>query len=250
MISYRLHKPSTAIGTPLLPKWPLLIPRRKTRSFCCGSTGVGKSTVGVALMEQYHWWYPRDRIIIVDTKGRFVPAHVDTDLVFPEGPMARNHGRIDGVVVNGQFLRRADAIMWPKETVFVIQDPEEALKFMARLYHDSDARSPVMVYFDESTEFFSATWIAPQVRRIVNGGREKGLGMFVISQGALGVHRDVLKNSERLYIMTMYNDRDRGRIVEVANVPNSRQFEEVIDRYWCHMIEQGHPKVYRFKVTI
>lgn len=243
MITYR-----TLSNTVKAEQWPILIPRRKTRSFCCGSTGVGKSTVGCALLEQYHFWYPKDRIVIVDTKERFVAASVETDLIFPEGPFSRNHGKVDGVAVNGQFLHRSDAIMWPKETVFVVQDAGEAYKFLGRLYKNADAREPVLIYFDESMDFIKSNWVAWPLYRILKQGREKGIGLFIISQGALGVQRDILGQAERLYIMTMYNNRDRERIVEVANVPNPQQFKEVIPIHKCDMIEQGHPKVYEFSV--
>ena len=228
--------------------WPILIPKPKTRNFLVGSVGSGKSTVGATLLEHYHWYYPKHEIYIIDPKERFFSDKSDSSLLFPDGVKAINHGRMDGVTVNARFLEHADDFRFG-DTCFVIQNQDEVSKLLDWVWKHHDVRQPKLLYFDESVDYGSSRYIDPGLKRIIQMGREKGIGHLTINQRPKDIPQIFLSESERLYVMYLGDDYDRKRIVDVINVPDKKQFERPMPQYVCAMIESGKEQVRKFKVA-
>lgn len=235
-----------------LPKpkelWTVVIPRPKTRNFLVGSVGSGKSTIGATLLEHYHWYYPKHEIYIIDPKERFFSDTTDSKLLFPDGVKAVNHGRMDGVTVNARLLKDVNDFRYGA-SVCLVQDADQVDELLQWVWKHHDVRKPTLLYFDESVDYGTSRYINPYLKRIIQMGREKGIGHLTINQRPKDIPQIFLSESERLYVMYLGDDYDRKRIVDVVNVPDKRQFEEPMPQYVCAMVESGKQQVVRFKIS-
>jgi len=221
--------------------WRRLTPKPKSRSLIVGSVGSGKSTVGATLLEAYHSYYPTHRIYIIDPKHRFVARRYDTGRIFPEGVTARNHGRIDGVAVNGRLLVNADGYRWPHDRIFVVQDLRKTLHLFDWLFDKSDVREPVMIYNDESLDMHRNNQMDWRMGRIVQMGREKGIGHMTVSQRPKRIDMRFISESERLYVGTLHNVNDRKALADTVSVPDAKRLLVPMERHVFWMIDQADP---------
>lgn len=215
-----------------------------------GSVGSGKSTVGAALLECYHKFYPSHPVYIIDPKHRFVVGQYKTTAIFPDGTTARNHGRVEGVTVNGYLLKTFDGYRRHNASVFVIQDVGLALQTFDRLFKKSDVRKPVMIYNDESMDFHRNGLVDYRFKRIIQMGREKGLGHITINQRPKRIDTTLISESERLYVGTLHNINDRKALEETVSIPNSKNLLIPMERHVFWMIDQVKPEFsMRFRIA-
>lgn len=200
--------------------WKEVTPRPRSRTLILGATGSGKSTLGCTLLESYHEQHPRDVIYIMDPKERFVPRDNDSTRLFPDGPTARIHGRVEGVAVNAVLLRNPYGFRWDHERCFLVQDWDKITETLDYLWANHDVRRPVMVYNDESLELHNeAARIHPSMRRLIQMGREKGLGHITISQRPMGIGKTLRTETDKLFIGCLFDPGDLKAVSSLANVP-------------------------------
>lgn len=232
--------------------WKLRTPTPRSRTLIVGSVGSGKSTLGAALLESYHGLHPLHRIFIIDPKERFVPRQYETGRIFPFGFTARRHTRVDGVTVNAVHIRGLVGYRWPKdETVFLIQDEDKALEAFEWLYRNHDVRKPILIYNDESFDIHNkAGLVDPSFRKIIQMGREKGLGHITINQRPARIDRTLITESDYLYVGRLNSLSDRKRISEEANILNQRDLWQPMPKRCFWFIDQaGGRSGERFTIT-
>lgn len=230
--------------------WSRITPRPRSRNLIVGSVGSGKSTVGASLLESYHSDHPGHRIYLVDPKHRFVPVQAKTGRVFPEGTTARNHGRVDGVSVNARLLRDVDGYRWENDRIFLVQDHAKTLELYSYLFEHADVRQPVMVYNDESFDMHRAGQVDWRFRRLVQMGREKGIGHITVNQRPKRIDVTLISESERLYVGTLHNVNDRKALADTVSVPNAKELLVPMPQHVFWMIDQSRPEnSVKFRIT-
>lgn len=222
--------------------WRVLTPRPKTRNLIVGSVGSGKSTFGSAILENYHRFWPSHRIYIIDPKQRFVVAKSENPLIFPEGTTAKNHGRVEGVTVNGKLYRGRIGDRRQEISVYVVQDVGVALELYDKLFKEADVRYPVMIYNDESMDLHRSGLLDYRFKRIVQMGREKGIGHITINQRPKRIDVTLISESERLYVGTLHNINDRRALSETVSIPEAKKLLTPMGRHVFWMIDQVHPE--------
>lgn len=219
--------------------WEQLVPRPKSRNLIVGSVGSGKSTLGCALLESYHSQYPGHTIIIIDPKHRFVPLPAEGTRLFPAGFGSKPHGRIEGVGTTARLLGTT-----PKfgrlSGVILIHDLGAALDVFERVFDESDVRRPVLLYNDESMDFHRNGLVDYRFKRIIQMGREKGLGHITINQRPKRIDVTLISESERLYIGTLHNINDRRALFETVALPDAKRLLEPMPEHTFWMIDQAH----------
>jgi hypothetical protein len=232
--------------------WRVITPIKRSRSFICGSTGSGKSTLGAALLEQYHRYYPAHHLLIVDPKRRFFAAPEDHPArLFPDGYTASPHGRREGVSVAAEPLHEVGA--WHmRHPVLVVQDDDRALDAMSWLYRHADVRKPWMVYVDEAHHFQSIQGRAfGPLGTLISEGREIGIGLIAIHQRPRRLDVGHISEAQRLYIGTLHNADDRIHLARTVALPNPERLREPMPLHTFMLANQTHPaQSFMFKIGV
>lgn len=171
--------------------------------------------------------------------------------IFPQGFAARNHGRIDGVAVNARRLVRIDGYRFPKERIFLLQDEDKALELFEWLFRHADVRRPVIVYNDESFDLHRAGRVDYRFKRIIQMGREKGLGHITINQRPANIDVTLRSESDNLYIGQLHNPDDRKRVAECANVADQKALHTPLPRHeWLYVNQHNRAHNLRFTIAV
>jgi len=224
----------------LASNWKQLVPKPKSRNLIVGSVGSGKSTLGCALLDGYHSDYPSHAVVIVDPKHRFVPVAPTNSALFPEGYGSRNHGRIEGVATSARLLsvvpRRGKL-----EGCVLIHDLGTALELFDYAFEHADVRKPVLFYNDESMDLHRNGMVDYRFKRIVQMGREKGLGHITINQRPKRIDVTLISESERIYIGTLHNINDRRALYETVAIADAKRLLEPMPAHVFWMVDQKDP---------
>lgn len=227
--------------------WRALTPKPFTRSLIVGSVGTGKSTIGCSILESYHKFFPSHEIYIIDPKQRFFAKKKDKEntstKIFPDGFIATNHGRRDGVAVYAQNLRFADELRSKKQKVFICQDPDECIGLFSWMFTNHDIRKRKMLcYLDESFDFVKNVRANPELRKLIQMGRELGIGMVIVNQRPSYIDATFISEANRLYIGTLHNSNDRKRLAETVAIPRAKELLVPMEKHTFWMINQNKPE--------
>lgn len=233
--------------------WRALCPPPCSRGFIVGSVGSGKSTVGGGILEAYHRFFASHRLFIVDPKHRFFAQKTNTHLLFPSGVTSSNHGRRDGVTVNATLLKGVGKLgrySIPDSGTFVIQDTEDCLEFFDWILKHHDVRKPVLIYLDESFDFMRGVRAYPLLRKIIQMGREMGIGILIVNQRPSYVDATFISESERLYVGTLHNVNDRKKLADTVAIPNAQDLLIPMPKHTFWLINQAKPESsFQFRLT-
>ena len=191
-----------------------------TRNFIVASVGSGKSTLGCVILDKYHEIYPNHRIYIVDYKRRFFSdSDNDHARLFPYGTHATIMGRREGVIVNGKLGNHPAQWIMPRGGVRIIQDEESAEYFCEWIFNHHDIRRPVLIYFDETFDIMGSGHRAnPALRRIIQMGRELGIGLLLINQRPSWIDRTFMTEADVIYYGQLHSRNDRLYVLEETAV--------------------------------
>ncbi len=221
-------------------QWRRIVPPKECRATFLGSTGTGKSTLEAALLEHYRLFYPAHPIILADPKRRFFPVHdPHSRALFPRGYHRQNFGRRDGVHINARRVEKPVKLR-PGSTV-VVQDVRAMLEWCNWLYHNADVRLPTLLVFDEALQFQRGNQVLFPLRRLIQEGRELGIGIWVVHQRPRRLDTRHISESERLYIGNLYHEDDRKYLMKEAATDLSRWLAKPFPPYTFMMANQAHP---------
>ena len=225
--------------------WKALTPKPFSRSLIVGSVGTGKSTVGCSILESYHRYFPAHEIYIIDPKQRFFAKRNEEESprLFPEGFTAINHGRRDGVSVHAHLLRFAEELRPRKQKVFLCQDPEECNNLFSWMFINHDIRKRKMLcYLDESFDFVKNVRAQPELRKLIQMGRELGIGLVIVNQRPSYIDATFISEANRLYIGTLHNSNDRKRLADTVAIPNAKELLVPMQKHTFWMVNQNKPE--------
>lgn len=229
-------------------------PRSRSRSFIVAWTGSGKSTLAAALLEEYHRLHPRHVLYLIDPKRRFVPVEIPsqddyTGPIFPDGPASQNFGRRDGVAVVGDFLTKARTPPDRGPAVFVVQDEASIHELCEWLYKHATVRRPSLLFADESFDLVSRRQHDP-FRRLIQQGREIGVGSVVINQRPANIDQTWITESQQLYVGRLTKPEDRDRMVKASAVEQAWPIlAKPIPKFQWVYIDQENERFTRFRLT-
>jgi len=176
---------------------------------------------------------------VIDPKGRYVAIDdEESGLVFPDGVTAVNHGRIDGVTVNARLIRDPYGFRFKGERTFLVQGVEKTFELFDWLFHNADVRIPTLLFNDESFDFMRGVRADPSFRRIVQLGRELGIGHVTINQRPSWIDATLLSESERLYVGSLNYAGDRKKVAEIAAIEDARRLLSPLRRRHFLMVDQ------------
>lgn len=223
--------------------WNRITPRPNSRSLICGSVGSGKSTLGCTLLESYRSAHPLHPIYIVDPKKRFFPVDPEKygPRLFPRGAAATNHGKTDGVSVCAYLLRDEDGYNKPHDRTFLIQSHAKSLEFFSHIFEAADVRRPTLLYMDETHDYFRGGRADYRLRRIIQMGRERGIGVILINQLLRFIDTTFVSESERIFVGTLHHINDRKRLAETVAIPEPKRLLVPMDARIFWMIDQATP---------
>lgn len=110
---------------------------------------------------------------------------------------------------------------WPQRATRVVFRPDletddtlrgEVDEALARVLHYG--RTAVLV--DEALDLATSTKIVPAYRRVIRLGRELVIPVFSCSQRPMGLHNDVLSQSEHLFVFDLPLRGDRDKVSEIG----------------------------------
>lgn len=218
--------------------WRLVAPLPASRNLILGYPGSGKSTLEAALLEQYHAMHPTHANWIIDLKDRFFPTKPErTGSLFPGGWGAAIYKRREGTAVAAQLVTNPGAIRIGGNGVYVIKSRDVAWALIEHLFRKADMRRKNMLWFDELLPFCSRQGLLdPPVQKVLQLGRERGIGAVAISQRAIWLDGRIAATSGRWYIGSLETRDDLERIADLKGVeglPTKRERMEfwTVDDY-------------------
>jgi len=217
-------------------------PDPATRTLLLAATGSGKSTVSLALVENYHRGYPTHRIAIIDPKRRYHavrrPRQARAGVLFSSGYNPRLVGRRLAVRVYGKPIKPIHGFRYDEPgAALVIQDSAKINEFFEWLYREADARRPWLVFLDESFDMMHGSSANRGLRRLYQQGREIGVGILTINQRPRGIDRVWLTEAEYLIVGTIRHYEDLKYLGQTANAPKGT-FDKPLPRYVFQFIDQ------------
>lgn len=177
------------------------------RGFLVGRSGSGKSTLAEKLIDQFWQQYRTSRVLIADTKPRFMPEFQLTGL--PARSLYRkwDHGAF---IPNSMLLTPGMNLsaVWKHCRIAVVQtkSPNEigyTVACIEEFIESARAGRPQLVYIDEGLDFFLRNGMArggsDAVLRIARAGRERGIALLFASQRVKGVPLQIVSEMTKLY---------------------------------------------------
>ena len=203
-----------------------IVPKPVERVFIVGQTGCGKTVLACDMLEQYHRQHPRHRIFILDPKRAFFDApDQNSTALFPYGTLDQVRGKRRGIFVNARLLDDPGRSWFAgHETAFIVQEGAMAWILSWIYDHPDDAR-PSLVFGDELLQFMRGIRADPLLRAILQQGRGLSVGFWGIHQTPRFIDHTLLSETDRLYIGTLYDPRDKERLMSVAPLDGNRRLE-------------------------
>lgn len=201
--------------------WRLVAPLPASRNLILGYPGSGKSTLEAALLEQYHAMHPLHSNWIIDLKDRFFPTAPRREgTLFPGGWGAAVYKKRLGTAIAAQLVTDVAAPRLRGNGMYVIKSREAAWDLIDRLFKRGDYNRKNMLWFDELLPFCNrAGTLDPPVQKVLQLGRERGIGAVGISQRAIWLDGRIAATSGRWYIGALETRDDLERIAELRGIP-------------------------------
>lgn len=175
-----------------------------------GRTGTGKSY----LCEKYLTGY--DYVIKLDTKNETEERREQG--LSPWDGLTENEDFT--VVYNFDDLEQAET---PKiiyvPTFEEQQDGETINKFFGWVFE----RKNTIIWIDELMSIGTATKVPYNLRRVMQQGRSKNIGVWACTQRPSGIPLDVSSNCTYFFIFALSNPDDRKRCVSITGVKEVEQ---------------------------
>lgn len=172
------------------------------RVLIVGRTGSGKSTLARVLSYGYR------NLVVVDSKH---------EEIVPRATIVHSAGELRQVYPQ----RSTRVVLRPDPTDKKHADVDEGL---ARALHYGRCR----IVIHEAVDFATSTSILPQLRRAAKVGRSLTVGLTVCSQRPMGLHNDVIAESEHVFIFDLQLPGDREKL---AGVVGEGALERVTEPY-------------------
>lgn len=227
--------------------WRLVAPLPASRNLILGYTGSGKSTLEAALIEQYHTMHPAHTNWIIDLKDRFFPTQARRDgSLFPGGWGASIYKKRLGTAIRAQLVSDVNAPRLGGNGVYVIKSRAAAWALIERLFAKADYAKKNMLWFDELLPFCSRQGVLdPPVQRVLQLGRERGIGAVAISQRAIWLDGRIASQSGRWYIGALETRDDLERIADLKGIPGIDTKRErmefwTVDDYQFRVYDRQH----------
>jgi DNA helicase HerA-like ATPase len=159
------------------------------RVLIVGRTGSGKSTLARVLSNGYR------NLVVID------PKH--------EEELPRS------ITV---FSAREFVQVYPQRStrVLVRPDPADPDELVATATGRVLAYRRARLLFHEVVDYASSTRILPELRRAEKIGRSLEVGVTVCSQRPMGLHNDVIAESEHIFIFDLAMAGDRDKLAGIA----------------------------------
>lgn len=109
-------------------------------------------------------------------------------------------------------------------------------------FTNADVRRPILFYNDESMDLHRNGVVDYRFKRIIQMGREKGLGHITINQRPKRIDVTLISESERIYVGTLHNINDRKALYETVAIPDAKRLLEPMDPHVFWMIDQKEPR--------
>lgn len=216
--------------------------RARERGLCIGGTNTGKSTLAEALITDFHYRYPKGRILILDTKPRFRAEYR------PSGRSAKglyrrwDHG---ATVPDSVVIRDPDELELAHgtgATIVIAQARTSAdyarLTNCAEAFFDKSRRGlPRLIYVDETMDFFRTNGTpiggTDTLVRCARAGRERGLACLFSSQRTKSIPPQLMAELTKLYLFRLDYTADAKRLQEMGAPPALEPPEEEhVFSYW------------------
>lgn len=160
------------------------------RVLIVGRTGSGKSTLARVLSYGYR------NLLVVDSK------HEEE---VPRATIVRTAAEMRQVYPQ----RATRVVLRPDPTDARHVDVDESL---ARVLHYGRCR----ICIHEAVDFATSTYVLPQLRRAAKVGRSLTVGLTVCSQRPMGLHNDVIAESEHVFIFDLQMPGDREKLAGIV----------------------------------
>lgn len=216
------------------------VPQPKSRTFIVGATGTGKSTLAAALLDRYALDHPTHRIALIDSKHRFTTKWDErSPHLFPWGFRERNFGRRDQVPVQARILKGPPGFLAKDDLAFIVPG-ESADGFFQWLYRKADIRRPWQVFIDESVDFMAAVRAMFSLRRLIQQGRELGVGLTILHQRPAWVDQTFFSEARAIIAGSLYHPDDLARMRKLCPRESLRpQFQHALPaRTWAYLDQQ------------
>lgn len=217
-----------------------------TRNFIVASVGSGKSTLASHILERYYKKYPHHRIYIIDYKERFFPKQIDKNepgygWLFPFGCGAWEQGRKQGVTINARLGNHPIRWSLPRGGAVVIQGEDQIKAFYPWAFQHHDIKQPMVVFLDESFDTMSGNRADPNLRRLIQMGRELGIGTLVINQRPHYIDRTFITEADRLFYGHLNSEQDRIFVLDETGLRDKGVSELKIPKFHWWSIDQSNP---------
>lgn len=219
--------------------------RQRERGLLVGGTNTGKSTLGEALIVDFHARYPKSRTLILDSKPRFRGAYEVSGRRAKRRYKKWQHGPTvpDSVVVSDA----ADmGVAWATEARIVIaqgdgsRDLPMLLQCARSFLDDSRAGRPQLLFVDETMDFFTSS-AQPRggddiLVRVARAGRERGCAALYCTQRTAGIPAQLIEELTKLYLFRLDYSKDVKRLYEMgAPTWLTPPDEERVFYYWTKL---------------
>jgi hypothetical protein len=175
----------------------------------------------------------------------------DDEALFPWGFRERPFGRRTKVPVQARLLHKATGYRHRADTAFIV--PAEAGdELFAWLYEHADVRKPAMVYIDESVDFMAMHRAMYSLRRLVQQGREIGVGLVIVHQRPAWIDQTFFSESQRIICGSLYQPDDLKRMMDQCRKPSLRKVlaTTLPARTWAYLDQQTPANSRLFKFVL
>lgn len=183
------------------------------RVLIVGRAGCGKSTLARALFYGYRNLVVIDpkheeivpRAVVVYTFEQFrqVYPQRSTRVVFRPDPTDPRHADVGQVIARVLEYRRACLLL------------------------------------HETVDYASSTWILPELRRAVKIGRSLEVKVVALAQRPMGLHNDVIAESEHVFIFDLAMQGDRDKLAGIAGDGARERVGHLFDFLYCGPATRG-----------
>lgn len=236
-----------------MPQLAAILPKPKTRSFICAQTGEGKTTLEMTLIRGLHRRHREHRFVFLDPKRIFYPTAPAAGELLPEGVNFRIIGRREVLPVAGALRRHfglRDRLR--HGGVWIVQERESMEELYDWLYKNAGARYPTWVVADETFDMQKGVRADRGFRRLIQEGRQLGIGMIMINQRPVWIDKAMLSETQYFYIGRLGYGEDRQFLVK--SLPDRYRpllIEEPARHSWAFIdrLDPERSRVFSLRVT-